>query len=280
MSIIHNKDEEHIEMPKKKLKSLPSAQEFFVTTPLYKKYSFDEYIENFDKIGELLARIDAVDTYCSSCKGKDSATFVHTNPNRYNTFDHGVTNIIFQCSRCKKEHLRFFVLYTHDFIIKIGQYPSLADLELFSTKKYDKILPVEKRKEFTKAVGLASHEIFVGSFVYLRRIFEFLIEEVHQTVKAKDKKWDEAKYKKQKWDGKIALLAKSLPTFLVEHKKIYSILSLGIHELEESKCADYFTVMKESIEIILDEKLAEYKLKQHKKNTSKAIKNILSDYKD
>jgi hypothetical protein len=37
----------------------------------------------------------------------------------------------------------------------------------------------KRYKKFTKGLGLAAHGVGIGSFVYLRRIFENLIEEAH-----------------------------------------------------------------------------------------------------
>jgi hypothetical protein len=39
----------------------------------------------------------------------------------------------------------------------------------------------------------------------------------------------------------------------VDNSKIYSILSIGIHELDEDACLGYFDVMKQSIIFILDD---------------------------
>ncbi len=47
-------------------------------------------------------------------------------------------------------------------------------------------------------------------------------------------------------DEKISLLQDHLPPFLVKNKKIYSILSLGIHELEEDECRSFFPVLRQS----------------------------------
>ena len=52
---------------------------------------------------------------------------------------------------------------------------------------------------------------------------------------------------------KIKLLKDHLPAFFVENAKVYSILSIGIHELDEEACLGYFDLMKHSIIIILDE---------------------------
>lgn len=68
------------------------------------------------------------------------------------------------------------------------------------------------------------------------------------------------------------MLSGFLPDFLVENHTIYGILSKGIHELSEEECLKYFTILRESIEMILDEKL-EVRQKELKKAS---IKQTLS----
>jgi hypothetical protein len=43
---------------------------------------------------------------------------------------------------------------------------------------------------------------------------------------------------------------------------MYSILSLGIHELDEQTCLAHFDTLRVGIEIILDEKLDEFRKKE------------------
>lgn len=62
-------------------------------------------------------------------------------------------------------------------------------------------------------------------------------------------------------DEKIELLQAYLPTFLVENKSMYSILSLGVHELDENTCLAHFDTLRVAIEIILDEHLEQMKKK-------------------
>lgn len=71
---------------------------------------------------------------------------------------------------------------------------------------------------------------------------------------------------------KIQMLSGILPDFLVENQSIYGILSKGIHELSEEECKEYFSILRESIEMILDEKL-EANQKELKKES---IKQTLS----
>lgn len=151
---------------------------------------------------------------------------------------------------------------------KTGQYPSIADLHISKVKDYAKVLGKEKLKEFTRAIGLAANGVGIGSFVYLRRIFEDLIEEAHLLAKTEND-WDEEEYGKSRMAEKIGLLHSHLPEFLVENKTLYGILSKGIHSLEENECLAYFETVKAGIELILDEKV-EIEQKKAKLEAAKA----------
>ena len=65
-------------------------------------------------------------------------------------------------------------------IMKIGQYPSIADVHIGQIKDYKGLLSKEELKDFTRAIGLAANGVGVGSFVYLRRIFENLIQSAYE----------------------------------------------------------------------------------------------------
>lgn len=173
--------------------------------------------------------------------------------------------------RCKRYHddFRFYIYWdpTDKFIVKIGQYPTVADFHLGEVKQYNKVISEEKLKELTRAIGLAANGVGIGSFVYLRRIFEHLISEAFELAKS-ESAVSEKDFQKARMDEKIELLHSYLPKFLVENKLMYSILSLGIHELDEKTCLAHFDTLRVGIEIILDEKLDELR-KQEKIETAK-----------
>lgn len=185
--------------------------------------------------------------------------------------------INFECTR-DKNHKAIFVYWVDSFIQKIGQYPSLVSMNETDIKKYKKVLTNEKFKEYKRGIGLVAHGIGIGSFVYLRRIFEDLIENAHSESKTQTD-WNEEKYKMARMDDKIELLKSNLPKFLVENKIIYGILSKGIHELGEEECLRHFPIMKNGIELMLDEKLSEIERINKTKEAEKAIlivKNAIS----
>lgn len=171
--------------------------------------------------------------------------------------------------------------YLRDCLIiqKVGQYPSIADMQLFDISKYRKLLGKESYSDFTKAIGLYANGIGCGSFLYLRRIFERLIEEKHQVgVAAETENWNEEEYSKLRTNEKIDFLEKKgysiIPQELSEIKSsLYGALSKGVHESTDDTCYELFPWLKFAIESILDEQIKqkerEAKLKELKAKIGK-----------
>lgn len=243
--------------------TIPKHIEFLLQSPLYKKIVFGDKEIAAKYVSTILYEIEQYDWYCLDCK---ELSIFHVDKDYSKSFWHDPFEICMIFSRCtrKKNHAHMFTLLFEEgdgiyMISKVGQFPSIADLAKAEDDRYRKILEkLDKNKfsEFSRAVGLAAHGIGIGSFVYLRRIFEALIDESHQKA-IKDKGWDESIYQKSKMDEKIRLLDNYLPDFLVENRLIYRILSMGIHELNEEQCLSFFPALKTGIEMILDEKIME-----------------------
>ncbi|UZT79825.1 hypothetical protein OF113_07165 [Ectopseudomonas chengduensis] len=161
-------------------------------------------------------------------------------------------------------------------LMKVGQHPSVADFHISEIKQYKKLLSNEKLKEFTRAIGLAANGVGIGSFVYLRRIFESLIYEAYKVCLSEGVVTDE-QYSRSRMDQKIQLLSSHLPSFLVENKSMYSVLSLGIHELDEDTCLAHFDTLRVGIEIILDEKLDELKKREKIEEAKKKLGQLSSE---
>lgn len=192
----------------------------------------------------------------------------------YNFYESGYGRLEIACRRYG-DVFTYFCWWDAEkkMLMKIGQYPSVADIHIGQIKQYDKLLTKEKLKEFTRAVGLAANGVGIGSFVYLRRIFEHLINEAY-VKSSNEKKVDEPNFQKIRMDDKIELLKNYLPSFLVQNRSIYKILSKGIHELDENTCLAHFDTLKVGIEIILDEKLEEAKKRKKIEDANKKLQQL------
>ena len=258
----------------------PSITDFYINIPIYNSFHLNE--DNVKALLELHDYKGHIDCYCIYCK---QPSVFHTNNQRFHVDGVGryqtdftkENNYIiahkFSCTRNALHQLFFYFLIENQTITKIGQYPSLADLSVDDTSKYRQILGEALYFEFNRAVGLAAHGVGIGAFVYLRRIFESLIEEFHQKAVV-TAGWNEVQYQKNRMDEKIKLLEAYIPDFLIQNKRLYSIMSEGIHELSEKGCLSSFPVIKLGIELILDDKYQKILRDRKINNATKAINTL------
>lgn len=182
----------------------------------------------------------------------------------------------FVCSMDEEHHLDYIVSTEKNRFRKIGQYPSVADLTFPELDGYKKVMSDDDRKEFGRAIGLYAAGIGVGSYVYLRRIFERLLNQ------AKEKAGNEInveEFDKVYVGEKITMLSAYLPPILISNKIIYSILSKGIHELTEEECITYFPVLKDSLYMILDQWEEMRKREEKEKSINIALSKIAANIK-
>ena len=243
-----------------------TKHQFYFDTPLYEVIALSEIEDDFMS-GD-------VDGY-NSASGFDTTynielSHIGNSDSDYTSF----YRVLLTCKRKNNDKLRFFLIKTKDVVVKVGQYPSLADIQFAEIgKKYDAVLDPGPLSEFKKAIELAAHGTGVGSFVYLRRIFEGLIFQTFDenksslTIEKKD-------FAPMWMKDKINVLKDHLPSQLVEMKSVYDILSKGIHQLGEDECLAYFEPLKLSIELILDQKIEMELKRKRDEKVKEELKNI------
>lgn len=245
---------------------LPEAQKFYPNSALYTQYAAQN--DSKQRVFEVLYAVRSIDLYCMGCRQHSVFQPVENRPEHHHYHrlaENGddwnvdleksvfIVEKQFRCSRNTNHLVVFFTQLKYGKVFKVGQSISLADLAEQDIRQYKKVLGDENYHEFSKAVGLYSHGVGVGSFVYLRRIVEnMIVKPAHERAQG-DAGWDEEAYSKSRVKEKIDMLKGRLPAFLVENKSIYSVLSLGIHELTEEQCKSYFPVLRSCLELILTE---------------------------
>ena len=199
-------------------------------------------------------------------------------------FDEAVRVIVFKfiCSMKEVHHLDFVVLTKNNTIIKIGQYPSVADLEFPELEQYKKVIEKQGLREMKRAIGLYAQGIGIGSFTYLRRVLENLI------IKAKteavidghitEEQFEFDGERQRRVSDKIKLLKEYLPTVLVTNEKIYGVISKGIHELSEEECLAYFPIVRDIIFLMLEQWEEKRKKMKLEEDLTKSLSNIVSKY--
>lgn len=275
---------------------------------LYEKYSFEDF--NTDELINLFFFIDrdssftalrTLDGYCVGCK--EPTTFISAEASHRHLGEIllefkavtegetenaerlkkqaliqdlnriGIFKRTFICPRDKNNHIHnqeyYFIVLENDFM-KIGQYPSIIEKEQFSIQKY-RALNNDIYQELNTAIGLFTHGNGIGSFVYLRRIIEKYIVFPILAEMIESKEIENGQLINVDFKTKIALAKNHLPPYLSNNPKIYSVLSKGIHELTENECLNFFTVLRNAIELILDEQIA---LKEKRKKEAAIAKEL------
>jgi len=184
---------------------------------------------------------------------------------------------------CSRETSHTMIVISHiqgSRLAKIGQHPSLRDIHTPHIRKYQPLLG-EKYDELATALTLGTHNIGIGAFIYLRRVFEHLIEEAHTEANTRSS-WTEEReqeYQDGRVEERVKLLEDFLPPFLVTERKMYGILSKGVHELTEDECMSYFATLRQSIELILEMTLATKEAQNKEKQLKDALSSITRDLK-
>jgi len=191
--------------------------------------------------------------------------------------DNNILQLNLECTSNEKHKFHvIFQITEDDYLIKIGQFPSILDFDN-SLKEYKKILKNNNvAKELTNAEILKTHNMGVGAFLYLRRIFEGLIMEQFEHVKNKGV-IDEHEFNTAKTKDKVDLLHqnKLVPNYLVEiNPFIYDILSKGVHQLSEEECNRHYDTLREAILLSLEEKLEMDRKEKLKKSTKNKLNKI------
>lgn len=184
----------------------------------------------------------------------------------------------FFCAMNNTHHLDYIVLTYGNKMKKIGQYPSVADLTFPELKEYRKVMTREDEKELKRAIGLFSSGIGVGSFVYLRRIFERIVLIASQKA-IEEEKIKEEDFVKAHFDEKVKMLKDYLPKSLVNNQVFYGIVSKGIHELSEEECLEFFPVMQSFIMMILRQWEKIRRDEEEEKKLIASLRNIATKVK-
>lgn len=257
-----------------KFDELPSPEEFCLQTPLYKVYRFNNEKEN--PFFSLEHFDGTLDMHCPEC-GKHSVFRITQKAEygRNSYFTNYVFSLRFMCSRDNAHRAMFIFLAHKGELQKIGQTPSLAELAIPDLKKYRPVLGDERFRELSRGIGLATHGVGVGAFVYLRRIFEALIELAHIAAKV-DPDWEEEEYVRSRMEDRINLLKDHLPEFLVKNRGLYGILSVGVHTLDEAECLAAFPAVRLAIELTLDDLLDEYERRAKVAAAAKSLEVLKS----
>jgi len=261
------------------MQKINSLEDVIFKVPLYEKIGLPE---DMKLKGILFGTLGAkVDGYCPYCKNSTTFRFNVSRPTglkqtedleTYVKDKEGFVQRFMTCARQDKHLVSYFFLFEEQCMVtKVGQHPSVADLTINEAANYRQVLEESDATELHKAIGLAAHGVGIGSFVYLSRTFERLIFKRFFELQ-KEMGWNEDDFKRMQMDEKVAFLDGHVPKFLVENRKLYSLLSTSIHELDEQRCLDAFSPIFSSLKFVLEEEKRRKKKRLYKKKPGTPLK--------
>lgn len=256
---------------------MTTFEQFAFQAPLYSKLQVpDDLVLRAILNDRRSVKVDGHCPYCNKTSTFSNSSYSNLNlavTENQNKLKQalGYNSLQITCARDDRHVLRFWYLLLKDTVEKVGQHPSLADIANDEAATYRSVLNKSDAAELHKAIGLAAHGVGIGSFVYLRRIFERLVYGRFTSFKDAEG-WDEAEFLKLRMDDKVKFLKGHIPDFLYENRKMYSILSKGIHELSDDVCLKAFEPLKLSIKIVLEEDAKKKEELEMQKAAAEAIK--------
>lgn len=76
------------------------------------------------------------------------------------------------------------------------------------------------------------------------------------------------------------MLRGHLPEFMAEHPELYSILSKGVHELTEEECARELPMLRQAIELIMEDRVTEQRRRKQREAASKLVAQRHNDLRN
>ena len=259
-----------------------NAQEFIFNTAPFKKVEGEDYVELYREFSNPRLSVNGynpihnMETTYHLCSKTINIGYAVAE-NGFLPVDSKIRCLSFKCGRFNDIlTLVVFCDTKNGYVQKVGTYPSLRDFHKDGIKKYNKVLSEQQRMELITAIMIANNGVGIGAYVYLRRIFEGIVHE--ESINAiRDGVVTEKDFKNKRMDEKIVAIKNYLPAFLYDnHKALYSILSLGIHQLDEEECLGYFPVLYDCIILVLEDRLAQKEKEITTKKATESLSRIIS----
>jgi hypothetical protein len=226
------------------------------------------------------AHVGTLDCYCTTCQ--QVAPFISQGISVANSgggLRHGNAlahppSVFALRTVCQRDLTTYLYAFQKvgDRLIKIGQLPSMADISFGELKGIDKGLEPADRKELGTALGLFAHDAAAGAFVYLRRVFERMIDRAHQRHANSPIEGFEQK----RMDQKIEAITDALPERVVKNRRVFAVLSQGVHELTDDQCKALFPLVKAVIFQMLEQEEHERRKEANERETEAALQAILA----
>lgn len=237
------------------------------------KFKSDKDRENF-----LSNKYQTTTLFCPNCKGERIFTaihytdtldiaMIHSASNQRVTTDNSIRRVKFACG-CAQSWIEIFLeTMSGSRLVKVGQYPDMVDFDKNINGDAVKVASKVERSYRLSAARAYYTGLYIAAFNYLRRVFESLVEQAEVQSNIKEPK------QKMKHRVKDLVDIGALNSLLLEpgFNVLYSLLSKGVHELNETECQEQYPFLREAIDTILEDKLQEQLRQKRKEKISKSL---------
>lgn len=238
---------------------------------------------------EMFLNSNVLEGYCSFCKVNRSFSSLYKSlcDQRVGTNEDGMPiqryqlrsgNLTWElrCTHCS-ESMIIFLFADDDSIQKVGQFPSIVDVAKGASNLLQRELTNPYDEEYGKSITSAAHGFNIAAYVYMRRVLEFLIEKEGKSAISSgdiaDTTWNNAKISKDK----VELIESRLPEFFrSNHGALYKLLSIGIHQLNEDDAGSFYTIIREAVELILEDEVVKRRAAQRKEKSRNSLGQAMS----
>lgn len=252
-----------------------SFEELFhevIDAPMYRTVLL--HVDAVPQVARLCRTEYEYDRFCPTC-GKETPwqTYVSASMASKSAAWAGVRQLQNYCKRCKLWESIWLEFNPADdmdpnggvsTLTKIGQNPSVAAFHGNDMARFMPVTTERQRADFTKAVEGAAHGFAAGAVTYLRRVLESILNDARDAHMKDAGLADWPEYKAAKTNKKMELLKDRLPPFLTENKRLYNLLSQGIHSLPDEECQELYPMLRQAIELLFDEKLDQLEKEKHR----------------
>lgn len=253
----------------------------------YSRITSDQYSKVVANFMGAAANFDA---YCVDCK--QAATFAAAETREHHIARtmmpspsrvggslppqprYGILMRQYNCTRISEHIVTVVLQYTAEGIMKIGQFPSMADLADLNRRRYETELGDSTiAKEFVDSSILFGHGYGIAAFLYVRRVIEHIVKAAEAEAAADG---IDLGYEPRAtfFRDRIKALAGYLPDSMVQNARVYSLLSEGVHNLTDDLCLKFFPAMQSAVAQYMQEHQARRERKRADKTNKEEIAKI------
>jgi hypothetical protein len=261
------------------------VRKLLIDSPLYATVEADEdTIERIDNILDSSLPLE-FDLYCVTCGQTTPWTirqFQHSRTGggssmRYTSQDPVPTIRVVNAVCLRKQHFYTYILYRKNLLIqKIGQKPSMADIAHGELKVIPGINS-DDRQELGRALGLFAHDTPLGAFVYLRRVFERMINRSHENFKEANGRSVE-NWNKLRMGERVRALGDALPGDVASSSGVFGLLSKSLHELSDQDAETLFPLVKAVIFQMLGDEERHRQTAKARQETARALQIAIAQF--